>query len=94
MDPMRDVRLHDQILPRAKRSLASCDAPDHEERLRAREERIHNHPCGCGSGKRPVDCCIDKINQEQIELRHRRRMAARRRARASLTRGAAEEVAA
>jgi hypothetical protein len=45
MEPLRDVRLHDQILPRAKRSVRSCDPPGHEE-------RIHNHPCGCGSGKR------------------------------------------
>jgi len=76
---LRDVRLCEQHLPRAQRSLMSHDLPGHEERLKAHEERIHNHPCGCGSGKRYVDCCIDKINQEYIELRHRRRMRERRR---------------
>jgi hypothetical protein len=79
MDAVRDLRLKDQILPRTKWSLRNCDVPDHEERLRAHEERIHNHPCECGSGKRYVDCCIGRINQEQIELRHRRRLARRRR---------------
>jgi hypothetical protein len=55
----------------------SCDLPGHEERLRAHEVRIHNHPCACGSGQRYADCCIDKVNQEQLELRHRRRLARR-----------------
>jgi hypothetical protein len=49
----------------------------HEERLAEHERRIHDHPCECGSGKRYADCCIDRINQEQLELRHRRRMAAK-----------------
>ena len=48
--------------------------PDHEERLAAHERRIHEHQCPCGSGKRYVDCCIGRTNQEHIELRHRRRM--------------------
>ena len=47
---------------------------DHEKRLAAHERRIHNHPCPCGSGRRYVDCCINRPNQEQLELRHRRRM--------------------
>ena len=94
MNAMRDVRLHDQILTRAKRSIRSCDCPGHEERLRAHEERIHNHPCGCGSGKRYVNCCIDKIDQERIELLHRRRMSSRRRKQARPAAGTAEGVAA
>ena len=49
-------------------------ADDRAPHLAAHEQRIHNHPCGCGSGKRYVDCCIDKINQEYIELRYRRQM--------------------
>ena len=47
---------------------------DHEERLAAHERRIHNHPCPCGSGKTYGACCIDRINQEALELRHRRQM--------------------
>jgi uncharacterized protein YchJ len=39
-----------------------------------RERQIHNHPCPCGSGKTYVNCCIDRNNQESLELRHRRRM--------------------
>jgi hypothetical protein len=54
-------------------------AEDRASRLAAHERRIHNHPCSCGSGKRYADCCIGKINQTQIELRHRRRLARRRR---------------
>ena len=81
MIALRDLRLREQHLPRPKRSLRSHDLPGHEERMRAHEERIHNHPCGCGSGKRYVDCCIDRINQEQIELRYRRRLRDRRRRR-------------
>ena len=49
--------------------------PGIEERLAAHERRIHNHPCPCGSEKRYADCCISKINQAQIELRYRRRLA-------------------
>lgn len=48
---------------------------DHEERLAAHERRIHNHPCPCGSGRRYVDCCIDRPNQEHLELKHRRKLA-------------------
>ncbi len=56
----------------------AVDPPkERAERLAEHERRIHNHPCPCGSGKRYADCCISKINQEQIELRHRRRMGLR-----------------
>ena len=94
MNPIRDVRLHDQILIRAKQLAGSCEPADHEERLLAHEKRIHNHPCECGSGKRYVDCCIDKRDQEKIELRHRLRMAARQHRRARLKPTSAGEVAA
>jgi len=57
----------------AEKGIASQPV-DHEERLAAHEHRIHNHPCPCGSGKRYVDCCISKINQEHLELRHRRQV--------------------
>ena len=58
--------------------MVAADQPDaRARRLAEHEHRIHNHPCGCGSGKRYVDCCIDKINQEYIELRNRRQMARR-----------------
>ena len=50
---------------------------DHEERLAAHQRRVHNHPCPCGSGRRYVDCCIDRPNQVQRELRHRKRTGVR-----------------
>jgi hypothetical protein len=67
------------VLPRMQRPTRCAEGdevrpPGHEQRLAAHEERIHNHPCPCGSGKRYVDCCIGRINQDQLELRHRRRM--------------------
>jgi hypothetical protein len=56
----------------------AVDPPEvRARRVEEQERRIHNHPCGCGSGKRYADCCIDRINQEQIELRHRQQMARR-----------------
>jgi hypothetical protein len=54
---------------------ATNAAEDRARRLAAHERRIHNHACPCGSGKRYADCCIGKINQAQIELRYRRRLA-------------------
>ena len=44
------------------------------QRVAERERQIHNHPCPRGSGKTYVNCCIDRNNQESLELRHRRRM--------------------
>lgn len=72
------VPFRSQILPRGRHSRLSRDCPGHEERMAAHERRIHNHPCQCGSGLRYVDCCIDRSNQEHLELAHRRRMARRR----------------
>jgi len=54
---------------------AANPAEGRARRLVAHERRIHNHPCSCGSGKRYAGCCIGKINQAQIELRYRRRLA-------------------
>ena len=54
---------------------AADPAEKRARRLAAHERRIHDHPCPCGSGKRYAGCCIGKINQAQIELRHRRRLA-------------------
>jgi len=76
---VRTVPHRNQILPRGRVGRLSSDYPGHEERLAAHERRIHDHPCPCGSGRRYVDCCIDRINQEQLELAHRRRMSRRRR---------------
>ena len=50
---------------------------NHEERLAAHERRIHNHPCPCGSGMTYGSCCLTRTSQEQLELRHRRRMGLR-----------------
>jgi hypothetical protein len=53
----------------------AVDPPEERaRRLAEHERRIHNHPCPCGSGLRYADCCIDRPNQEHLELRHRRRM--------------------
>jgi len=57
---------------------ARRETADDETRLAAHERRIHNHPCPCGSGRRYVDCCIDRPNQEALELKHRRRRGAAR----------------
>jgi hypothetical protein len=43
----------------------------HQERMAAHIERIHNHPCQCGSGLVYGRCCIGRMNQEYYELRHR-----------------------
>ncbi len=51
--------------------------PDLGDRLAAHERRIHNHLCPCGSGKTYGSCCISRINQEHLELRHRRQMGMR-----------------
>jgi hypothetical protein len=45
----------------------------HEERMVAHEQRIHNHSCPCGSGLTYGCCCIDQWDQEDRELRQRRR---------------------
>ena len=72
----RNVRVR-MLRPGVAEQGVAVRAPDHEERLAAHERRIHNHPCECGSGERYADCCIGRMNQEQIELRHRRRMGLR-----------------
>ena len=75
-DDLRNVRVR-MLRPGAADKGVAPRPPDIEERLAAHERRIHNHPCLCGSGKRYVDCCIDRPNQEHLELRHRRRMGLR-----------------
>jgi hypothetical protein len=73
---LRDIR-RSMLRPGAAEHGVVVRAHDHEERLAAHEQRIHNHPCPCGSGKRYVDCCIGRANQGQLELRHRCRMGLR-----------------
>jgi len=70
---LRNIRIR-MLQPGAAEKGVAVRAPDHEERLAAHERRIHNHPCPCGSGKTYGTCCIDKPNQEHLELEHRRRM--------------------
>jgi len=54
-------------------SAPAVDPPEERaQRLAEHERRIHNNSCPCGSGKRYVDCCIDRLNQEVLELKHRR----------------------
>ena len=73
---LRNVRVR-MLRPGVAEQGVAVRAPDHEERLAAHERRIHNHPCPCGSGKTYGTCCIDRINQEHLELRHRRQMGLR-----------------
>jgi hypothetical protein len=47
----------------------------HEERLVAHEQRIHSNPCPCGSGRTYGRCCLGRVNQEELELRQRRKQA-------------------
>jgi hypothetical protein len=72
----RNVRVR-MLRPGVAEQGVAVRAPDHEERLAAHERRIHNHPCPCGSGERYADCCIGRMNQDQLELRNRRRMGMR-----------------
>jgi len=59
-------------------SLPAEDPPENRaRRLAEHERRIHNHPCPCGSGMTYGSCCIGRINQEELELRHRRRVGLR-----------------
>ena len=73
---LRNIRTR-MLRPGAAEQGVAVQPADHEERLAAHEQRIHNHPCPCGSGKRYVDCCIDRLNQEHLELRARRQMGLR-----------------
>ena len=73
---LRNIRIR-MLRPGAAEKGVAPRPPDIEERLAAHERRIHNCPCGCGSGKRYVDCCIDRPNQEHLELRHRRQVGLR-----------------
>lgn len=50
--------------------------PGHEERMATHEARIHGHPCPCGSGLTYGACCINRINQDILELAHRAKEAA------------------
>ena len=75
-DDLRNVRVR-MLRPGAAEKGVAPRPPDIEERLAAYERRIHNHPCPCGSGKTYGTCCIDKPNQEQLELRHRRQVGLR-----------------
>ena len=54
----------------AARSSRTC--PGHEERLREHASRIYSHPCPCGSGKTYGECCLERPNQEELEVKHRR----------------------
>ena len=73
---LRNVRVR-MLRPGAAEQGVAVRAPDYEERLAAHERRIHNHPCLCGSGKTYGTCCLDKPNQEYVELRARRQMGMR-----------------
>ena len=73
---LRNVRVR-MLRPGAAEQGVAVRAPDHEARLAAHERRIHNHPCLCGSGKTYGTCCLDKPNQEYVELRARRQMGLR-----------------
>jgi hypothetical protein len=77
---LRSIRVR-MLGPGVAEQVTVARPVDHEERLAAHERRIHDHSCECGSGKRYVDCCIDRMDQGHLELRHRLRMAARRRQR-------------
>jgi hypothetical protein len=71
-DRLRDVKRSDQIVPNVR---PAADPPEvRARRVEEQERRIHNHPCPCGSGKRYVDCCINRMDQAERELRHRRRI--------------------
>jgi hypothetical protein len=72
---LRDIRRH---LQRVLDPPPAEDPPEERERrIVEHEKRIHNHPCPCGSGKTYGSCCLLKINQEFLELRHRQRMGIR-----------------
>jgi|WetSurMetagenome_2_1015567.scaffolds.fasta_scaffold09200_3 hypothetical protein len=73
MNAFRDVRLCDQILSRGKQRFPPLLLPTHEEDLRSHEDRIHNAPCSCGSGRRYVDCCIGRADQDRLEERRLQR---------------------
>lgn len=73
---LRNVRVR-MLRPGAAEKGTAPRPLDIAERLAAHERRIHNHPCPCGSGNRYADCCISRINQAHLELRHRRRMGLR-----------------
>jgi len=75
-DDLRNVRVR-MLRPGAADKGVAPRPPDIEERLAAHERRIHNHPCLCGSGKTYGTCCLDKPNQEHLELRHRRQVGLR-----------------
>ena len=60
---------------RRGRSTHSHAYPGHEERMAAHEARIHGHPCPCGRGLTYGACCINRINQEYLELAHRAKEA-------------------
>lgn len=62
--------------PGRGRTTHSHAFPGHEERLAAHEVRIHSHPCPCGSGLTYGACCINRINQDALELAHRAKEAA------------------
>ncbi len=62
--------------PRRGRTTHSHAYPGHEERMAAHEARIHRHRCECGSGLAYGVCCIDRPNQDTLELAHRAKEAA------------------
>jgi len=72
---MRNVLRAMQDRPSAPPARENLDDPKRLARLAAHEERIHGHPCPCGSGHRYADCCILRPNQEQRELKRRRELA-------------------
>ncbi|MBL7132876.1 MAG: SEC-C domain-containing protein [Phycisphaerae bacterium] len=72
---LRNILRREQTVRDGPRAV---DPPEERaRRLAEHERRIHNHPCPCGSGLRYAECCIDRINQEHLELRHRRQMGLR-----------------
>lgn len=58
-----------------------CDwshrSPGHEERMAMHTKRIRSHACPCGSGLTYGRCCLGRVNQEELELRRRRKQAKR-----------------
>ena len=75
MPTMRNVLPVMQHRPSRPAAREDPDDPKRLARLAAHERRIHNHPCPCGSRKRYADCCIDRPNQDHLELKRRRELA-------------------
>lgn len=76
--------LHIRIMPRRDSRESPgrhCDwshcSDGHEERMIAHTKRIYSHRCPCGSRRTYGHCCLERLNQEELELRRRRKRAKR-----------------